>query len=109
MVESNRSWLNPTDALVRMGRIAQDPPRTVRDLLAREGIDVDGPIEQLAQFADRELSNAHPLGKMRNIADGAHVRPGAGAAAAAAAPAPAAAAPAPAAAAPSLDTLLGVV
>lgn len=65
-MEANRSMLNPADlaAMKQQG----DGGLTVRDFLAKNGVDVDGPMSQLTKFAQKQTENAGALGKMRNIA-----------------------------------------
>ena len=72
-MEANRSMLNPADlaAMKQQG----DGGLTVRDFLAKNGVDVDGPMSQLTKFAQKQTENAGALGKMRNIA-GAGQPPG---------------------------------
>jgi hypothetical protein len=41
---------------------------TVRDALQELGIDVDGPVTQLTEFAQKQTQNATVPGKMKNIA-----------------------------------------
>ena len=67
-VEKNLSVLNPQDAQLQMASGQITPDMTVRDFLAQQGVDVDGPISQLAGFLDRQQQNANPINKMRNIA-----------------------------------------
>ena len=62
-IRDNMSFANPSDlALMQKdGGISKD--MTVRDFLSSKGIDVDGPIEQLTQFAQKQVKNATMMGK----------------------------------------------
>jgi hypothetical protein len=51
------------------GRFAgMDEQTSIRDFFGQLGIDVDGPVTQLAQFAKDQVQKGNPLGKMENIA-----------------------------------------
>ena len=78
-VGKNMSIANPTDAaaLISSGQFSAD--MTVRDYLGKLGIDVDGPITQLQQFAQKSVENASPMGKMKNISADAALQQGGGA------------------------------
>lgn len=79
VVESNRSWLNPTDAMVQLGRTTLTPETTLGEFLGNMGLDVNAPaIPQLQRFMEAQQGNQDPLSKMRNIAAGNNVQPGAG-------------------------------
>lgn len=67
-VMDNLSLANPVDASL----IAQDitPETTVRDVFAKMGIDVDGPVSQLTEKMPQMISNGDPMQKMKNIAGG---------------------------------------
>lgn len=69
-LEANRSMLNPTDmaGMASRGDVSQD--MTVRDFFQKFGVDVDGPVSQLANFAKKQVENADPLNKMQNMARG---------------------------------------
>jgi hypothetical protein len=62
------SGMNPMDA-ARIGQGASTN-MTVRDFLSKQGIDVDGPVTQLIEFAKRTAANATPMGKMQNMGGG---------------------------------------
>jgi hypothetical protein len=69
-MKETRSMLNPVD-LASMkqeskGQITGD--MSVRDFLAKVGIDVEGPATQLQQFAKKQVENADPIKKMQNMA-----------------------------------------
>jgi hypothetical protein len=67
-VMKNMSALNPTDAAM-MGSSGQfTPDMTVADYFQKLGIDVNGPVTQLVDFAKKQQENANPINKMRNIA-----------------------------------------
>lgn len=83
-MESNRSLLNPQDGMVLMGRAAAgglpEDASLAEFMQSVMGIDVNAPWQQeLSKFMDTQLTNKEPLGKLRNIAEGNNVRPGAGA------------------------------
>jgi hypothetical protein len=67
-VEKNLSMLNPGDAAMMAGSGKFTPDMTVRDYFKQLGIDVDGPVTQLVQLAQKQTQNANPINKMRNIA-----------------------------------------
>jgi len=68
---ANRSMLNPTDLAAMKTEGAAGSGTTVRDFLGKMGIDVDGPVDQLTKFANKQLGNASAMGKMKNIAGAA--------------------------------------
>lgn len=70
-VTANQSMLNPTDAMNMAAGGDVTSQMTVRDFMAKLGIDVDGPVTQLQQFAQRQTENAGGMSKMRNIAQAA--------------------------------------
>lgn len=74
-MKQNRSMFNPTDmaAMKQGGEFSGN--MTVRDVMAKLGIDVDGPATQLIEFGKKQTQNANPLSKMKNIASGAGTRP----------------------------------
>jgi hypothetical protein len=62
-----------------MGASGQvSPDMTIRDFFQKQGIDVDGPVTQLVDFAKKQVANANPLTKMRNIAADTSLKPGGG-------------------------------
>ena len=61
-----RSLLNPTD-LAGMKQEGMGQGGTVRDFLQKMGIDVDGPVDQLAKFAQGQMQNASAMGKMQTM------------------------------------------
>ena len=75
-VMSNLSALNPTDAKLIGQNSGITPNMTVRDFLSQQGIDVDGPVTQLADLAKKQMANANPMNKMRNIAADSSLKPG---------------------------------
>ena len=78
-VESNRSWLNPQDSLTMLGRMNITPETTLGEFFTQLGLDLSAPaIEQLERFNNAQLSNIDPLDKMKNIAEGNNMQPGAG-------------------------------
>ena len=70
-VTKNLSIFDPKDFVILIKTMANDPRATVRDLLAKFGIDADGPVAQITQFLNKSMENATPLGQMKNIAAGA--------------------------------------
>lgn len=66
-IKDNMSVMNPVDmaAMKQSGEFT--PEMTVRDVLAKFGIDVDGPAEQLVQLATKHIENADMMQKMKNI------------------------------------------
>jgi len=68
-IEKNRSMMNPTDASVMMSRGDINQNMTVRDFFTKFGVDVDGPVAQLQQFAGDQANKANPLTKMSAIAN----------------------------------------
>ena len=81
LVESNRSWLNPSDAATMVGRTVGLNEHTTLAQFLQEvlGLDLDGPATQLVTFTDAQLSSQSAVDKMANIAEGRNLRPGAGA------------------------------
>lgn len=75
-VEKNLSVFNPTDAALMGVSGKMTPNMSVRDFLAQQGIDVDGPVTQLVELAKRQMANADPLTKMRNIAADSSLKQG---------------------------------
>jgi len=75
-LEKNLSVFNPTDAALMGVSGKMSPNMTVRDFLAQQGIDVEGPVTQLVQLAQKHAENANPMNKMRNIAADASLKPG---------------------------------
>jgi hypothetical protein len=69
-IRANASIFNSAD--LGMMKQSGDFTRnmTVRQALEKLGIDVDGPVDQLMQFAQKNVENANPLNKMKNIAQG---------------------------------------
>jgi len=74
-VMKNLSVLNAKDANL-IGSSGMSPDMSVRDFLAQQGIDVDGPVTQLVEMAKKQSQNANPMNKMRNIANDAGLKPG---------------------------------
>jgi hypothetical protein len=70
-IKQNRSVLNPMDATMMAQEGAISPDMTIAQFLQQEGIDVNGPVSQLQQFAKKQVQNANPMTKARNIAQGA--------------------------------------
>jgi len=74
-MEQNKSIFNPADmaAMKQSGQFSQN--MTVRQAMEKLGIDVDGPVAQLTEFAKKQVENANPLNKMKNIAQGGGAPP----------------------------------
>ena len=72
-IQANQSPLNPTDMgmMVKRGEMGDPRQQSVRQYLEQVGINVDGPVSQLVEFAEREMPKANPLEKMKRIAGGA--------------------------------------
>lgn len=62
------SMQRPDDvsAMAQMGMI--DPNMSIRDFFGQFGVNVDGPITQLAELAEKQEANADPLNKMKSMA-----------------------------------------
>uniref|UniRef100_A0A6M3LN38 Uncharacterized protein n=1 Tax=viral metagenome TaxID=1070528 RepID=A0A6M3LN38_9ZZZZ len=75
-VEKNLSVFNPTDAALMGASGKMSPDMSVRDFLSQQGIDVDGPVTQLVELAKKQVGNANPMTKMRNISADASLKPG---------------------------------
>lgn len=71
-MKENRSMFNPTDVASMKQDVAgmggMGPDTTIRNYLGTMGIDVDGPVTQLTDFAKKQTDNADPLKKMQNMA-----------------------------------------
>lgn len=82
VVESNRSFLNPTDGITMMGRLqgsGVNQDTTLAEFLTEMGLDLQGPaLPQLIRFTEAQLGNQTALGKVQNIAEGNNVQPGMG-------------------------------
>lgn len=72
----NLSVLNPKDANLMANSGQMSPDMSVRDFLAQQGVDVDGPVTQLVDLAKKQASNANPMNKMRNMSADASLKPG---------------------------------
>lgn len=75
-VTKNLSALNPNDASLMAASGQISPDMSIRDFFQKQGIDVDGPVTQLVDFAKKQVQNANPINKMRNIASEASLKPG---------------------------------
>lgn len=62
--------LNPVDLAAMKQEGVARPGMTVRDFMQKMGIDVDGPIEQLTKFGQKQTQNASALGKMQGMRGG---------------------------------------
>ena len=77
-VNKNLSVLNPADAQLQFASGQVTPNMTIREFLAKQGIDVDGPISQLQGFLEKQQQNANPINKMRNISADTALQKGGG-------------------------------
>lgn len=73
-VEKNLSGMTPSGAVL-MGPKG-GPNTTVAQYLGQLGIDVNGPVQQLIDFAQKQQQNANPLQRVRNIAADAALQRG---------------------------------
>jgi len=64
-LQGQESMFNPTDMASKVSRGAIGPNTTIREFLGQQGIDVDGPISQLAKGIGDQLRKANPLNKMK--------------------------------------------
>ena len=67
-VKQNMSIFNPVDAAAMKESGQFSSNMSIRDFFAQQGVDVDGPVTQLLQFAKDQAKKASPLGKMQAIA-----------------------------------------
>ena len=69
-MQANRSILNPADAAAdaQEGNISAD--MTVRDFLAKMGVDVDGPVSQLIEAFKGQQAKAGGMGKIQALSGG---------------------------------------
>ena len=67
-VDKNLSAMDPTGAALMSAKNPVNPGMTVADYLKQMGIDVNGPVQQLIDFAQKQQANANPMNRMRNIA-----------------------------------------
>lgn len=65
-MKQNETILNPNDLAAKATRGEVNPQMTIRDFLESElGVDVDGPVSQLASALKGQAQKASPLGKVR--------------------------------------------
>lgn len=69
-IEGARSIFNPADAAMMKTRGDVTAQMTIRDFLQKEGLNVDGPLTQLVDYAKTQLKNASPVGKAQEIGGG---------------------------------------
>ena len=67
-IKDNASFMNPADLSLMQKEGGIQQGMTVRSFLEQQGIDVDGPIDQLTKFALKQTQNATMRGKAQNIA-----------------------------------------
>ena len=75
-ITQNLSMLNPGDGAYMKQQGMVKEGMTVRELLTNMGIDVEGPVEQLTEFARKQTENAGGISKMQNIAASPQGAPG---------------------------------
>jgi hypothetical protein len=62
------SFLNPADLAMKSQRGEMRPDMSVREFLSGMGVDVDGPVSQLADKLRGQVKNATTPGKMETMA-----------------------------------------
>lgn len=67
-MDENLSVLNPQDAFVMAEKGMLRKDMTIRELFSGLGVDVEGPVTQLAEMVQRETQKSNPLNKMKAIA-----------------------------------------
>jgi len=67
-LKDNMSIFNPADAAAMKESGEITAQTTIRDFFASKGVDVDGPITQLIQFAGDQAQKANPMNKMKAVA-----------------------------------------
>jgi hypothetical protein len=69
VMQRNRSLFNPADTTImeQRGEISMDMP--IREFFAQRGVDVDGPLSQLAQLAQEEMAKNDPQKRMQELAN----------------------------------------
>jgi hypothetical protein len=67
-MKDNMSIFNPADAAAMKESGEVNAQTTIRDFFASKGVDVDGPISQLVQFAGDQVQKANPMNKMKALA-----------------------------------------
>jgi hypothetical protein len=67
-MRKNVSIMNPADLALMKQEGQFTPDMKLGDMLAKMGLDVNGPATQLVEFIQKNVQNADPLGKMQNIA-----------------------------------------
>jgi hypothetical protein len=68
VLKDNMSIFNPADAAAMKQSGEINAQTTIRDFFASKGVDVDGPITQLIQFAGDQAQKANPMNKMKAMA-----------------------------------------
>jgi len=67
-MDENLSIMNPQDAFLMAEKGMLRPDMTIRELFSGLGVDVEGPVAQLADMVQRETQKANPLNKMKAVA-----------------------------------------
>jgi hypothetical protein len=66
-MDENLSVMNPQDAFLMAEKGMLRPDMTIRELFSGLGVDVEGPVAQLADMVQRETQKANPLNKMKAV------------------------------------------
>lgn len=66
-MDENLSIMNPQDAFLMAEKGMLRPDMTIRELFSSLGVDVEGPVAQLADMVQRETQKANPLNKMKAV------------------------------------------
>lgn len=69
-IRDNASFMNPADLAMKKQEGGIQPGMTVRAFLEQQGIDVEGPIDQLTKFALKQSQNKNMRGKAQSMAGG---------------------------------------
>ena len=69
-IRDNASFMNPADLAMKKQEGGIQPGMTVRSFLEQQGIDVEGPIDQLTKFALKQSQNKNMRGKAQSMAGG---------------------------------------
>ena len=77
-VSKNLSAMTPGGAALMSASNPVTPGMTVADYLAKMGIDVNGPVQQLIDFAQKQQQNANPMNRIRNMAADTALQKGGG-------------------------------
>lgn len=67
-IEQNMSMLNPTDLTMMAQEKKFTGGMTIGDFLGKLGMSPEDPVEKLFDFGKKQVQNANPLNKAKNIA-----------------------------------------